>query len=106
MKGLEKTASLAEVFSFIETNSVATVLFVDQTKLCSTYCNFSWVAEQAAVVEVDQEIVDTLQIGKVPQFRFFLNGNEVGAVIGTVEFTDFAEERDRVFGNLKSLKRS
>jgi thiol-disulfide isomerase/thioredoxin len=100
---LSRSASLAEVFNYLEEKPVAVVLFIDQTKFNQDYANFPWVKNEAAVVEIDQEILDSLQIGKVPQFRFYIRGNEVLSLIGTVPFEEFSEAKQKVFGNVKAL---
>jgi hypothetical protein len=100
---LDRDASITEVFSHIETNPLAVILFVDQTKFNQDYSNFQWVRSEAQTVEVDQEILESLQIGKVPQFRFYLEGNEVANLIGTVSFEEFSEIKNQVFGNVKSI---
>jgi len=80
------------------------VLFVDQTKQCGQYADFPWVRDEAQVVEVDQEILDSFQVGKVPQFRFFLRGNEVASLIGTASYDEYSALRLKVFGNTQNFR--
>jgi hypothetical protein len=105
MAKLPRSASLEDVFAHIETEPVTVVLFVDQTKLCSQYADFPWVRNEAQVVEVDQEILDSFQIGKVPQYRFFLRGNEVASLVGTADFEQYSSLKRKVFGNAQNFPR-
>ena len=96
--GLSRSASLEEVLSYLETSPKAVVLFIDQTKGCTDYAGFPWVQTESQVVGVDQEILEHFQIGKVPQFRFYIRGNEVAHLIGTAPSEEFVALRERVFG--------
>ncbi len=100
---LPRSASVTEVFAYVEQNAIAVVLFVDQTKFNQDYANFPWVGSEAEIVDVDQEILESFQIGKVPQFRFYVRGNEVASLIGTASFEDFQEIKSKTIGNVKSL---
>jgi hypothetical protein len=100
---LPRNASITEVFAYLENQPVVILLFVDQTKFNQDYSNFPWVRSEAKVIDIDQEILDSLQIGKVPQFRFYLRGNEVLTLIGTVSHEEFQEAKQKVIGNVKAL---
>lgn len=98
---LPRNATATEVLSYIESKPVSILLFVDQTKFNIDYANFPWVRSEAAIVDVDSEILDTLQVGKVPQFRFFVNGTEVASLVGTISFEEFSDVKTKVLGKLK-----
>lgn len=100
--GLTRSASLEEVLAYLEKSQKAVVLFIDQTKGCTDYAKFPWVPIESEIVEVDQEILDHFQIGKVPQFRFYIRGNEVAHLVGTATNTEFTALRDKMFGTLRS----
>jgi thiol-disulfide isomerase/thioredoxin len=100
--GLSRNATAAEVLKYIETKPVAILLFVDQTKFNVDYSNFPWVKSEAVIVDIDSEILDTLQIGKVPQFRFFVRGNEVASLVGTVSYEEYSELKTKVLGKTRS----
>jgi hypothetical protein len=106
---LTRESGLDEVFAHVEHVPVTVVLYIDQSKICETFTKSAWVLNEhkvpIQVVEVDQEIVQTMQIGKVPQFRFYRDGNEVGSLVGTVEYGDYSELRERVFGNAVSIQK-
>lgn len=101
---LPRDATVTEVMTYIESKPFTVLLFVDQTKFNSDYASFQWVRNEAAIVDVDQEILDTLQIGKVPQFRFFVEGAEVASLIGTVSYDEFAEVKNQVVGNVSPIR--
>lgn len=90
---LRRESNILEVFQYIENveeNPTSVILFVDQSALCESYTKQAWLQqENVQVVEVDQEIIDTLQIGKVPQFRFYVAGTEVHDLIGTASYETF-----------------
>ena len=96
--------SIEGVFEAINDNGVCTILFIDQTKLCQQYVSSSWILEEAEIVTVDQEILDIFQIGKVPQYRFFLQGSEVANLIGTVPRDQLLEMKQKIFGNIRSIR--
>ena len=102
---LPRDATVTEVLAYIESKPIAVLLFVDQTKFNVDYASFPWVRTEAAIVDVDQEILDTLQIGKVPQFRFFVEGTEITSLIGTVSFEEFSEVKTKVLGNVRPIRR-
>lgn len=101
---LSRDADLDEVLAFLDSRQIAVVLFVDGQKYCQQYADYPWVGEDAEVVDVDQEIVDHFQIGKVPQWRFYVKGSEVHHLIGTASREEFIENKNKVFGNLRSFK--
>ena len=84
----------------LEAKQLLTILFVDQTDFCTLYHRQPWVEEEAVVIEVDQEILDHFQIGKVPQFRFYVRGSEVSHLVGTVPREDIVKLKKQVFGDL------
>jgi hypothetical protein len=96
--GLKRSASLEEVLAHLEKTPKEVVLFIDQTKGCKDYAAFPWVQAASEVVEVDQEILDHFQIGKVPQFRFYIRGNEVAHLIGTASNSEFMTLRNKMLG--------
>jgi hypothetical protein len=100
---LSRDADLEEVLAFLDTNPFATLLFIDGQKFCTQYAEYPWVVEEAEVIEVDQEIVEHFQIGKVPQWRFYVKGSEVHHLIGSAPREEFLENKNRVFGNLRSI---
>lgn len=101
---LSRDSDLEEVLAFLDARPMATILFVDGQKYCQQYADYPWVAEEAEVVDVDQEIVDHFQIGKVPQWRFYMKGTEVHHLIGSASRDEFIENKQKVFGNLRSFK--
>lgn len=103
MKTLARDAHIEEIFEFIESNPVSTILFVDQMKFCNEFSNFPWVKAESAVVEIDQEILDYFQIGKVPQFRFYVQGSEVTSIVGTCSYEEFQDVKRKVMGNVATL---
>lgn len=104
MAKLSRTAHLDEVLAFLDASPYSVVLFIDQQKYCQQYAEYPWVAEEAEVIEVDTEIVDHFQIGKVPQWRFYVRGSEVHHLIGTAPREEFVDNKTKVFGNLRSFK--
>lgn len=103
---LDRECSVEEVFARIQLEPQLTILFIDQTQFCRDYAGLPWIRRnQIDVVEIDPEILDAFQIGKVPQFRFFLNGNETGCLVGTADFEAFERSRTDSFGNIKSIKK-
>lgn len=80
------------------------VLFVDQSDLCRQYVSMPWVQANSNVVEIDQDILDTFQIGKVPQYRFYMKAQEVANIIGTASQEEFQEIRNKVFGNVEPIR--
>jgi len=104
MKTLARDAPIEEVFDYIQSNPVAIILFVDQTKFCNEFSNYPWVRSESAVVEIDQEILDSLQIGVVPQFRFYVHGNEVASIRGTCPYEEFQGTKSKVFANVEYLE--
>lgn len=97
---LSRDSSLDDIFMHLETRQVTTLLFVDQTDYCSAYSQQPWIELEAEVIEVDQEIVDHFQIGKVPQFRFYVRGSEVADLSGTVARDEIIDIKKRMFGDL------
>lgn len=97
---LSKDSSLDDIFLHLETRKVTTLLFVDQTDYCVAYSQQPWLDGEAEVIEVDQEIVDHFQIGKVPQFRFYVNGSEVADLTGTVSRDEIMGIKKKMFGDL------
>lgn len=95
--------NLNDVSNFLELNEIAVLLFIDQQKFCKQYAEYPWVKEEGQVVEIDQEIVDHFQIGKVPQWRFYIKGSEVYHLVGTADREEFMEHRQKVFGNLRTF---
>lgn len=105
MNRLSRDADLEDVLAYLEAKTFATILFIDGQKYAQQYAAYPWVStEEAQVVEVDQEIVDHFQIGKVPQWRFYVKGSEVHHLIGTCTREEFLDNKNKVFGNLRSLK--
>jgi hypothetical protein len=102
---LLRESGLDDIFGFLDSTPIVTILFIDQTDFCRHYAQSSWVQDEANVVEVDQEIVEHFQIGKVPQFRFYLNGSEVASLVGTVPREDIVKMKREVFGELPARKR-
>jgi sulfur carrier protein ThiS len=102
--GLEKTATVEEVFAHLEKTPRTVVLFVDQSPLCRQYTATSWVKDSVEIVEIDQEILDTFQIGKVPQFRFYLQGTEIETLVGTASREEFLETHGKAFQNVKTIQ--
>lgn len=94
---LMRNSDLDDLFARIETKLDLVVLYVDQTPFCLQYASQGWVAEEASVVEIDQEIMDGMQIGKVPQFRFYRNGTETKQIIGTVGREEFLQIKRETF---------
>lgn len=103
MARLSRDADLEEVLALLEAQQFTIVLFIDGQKFCTQYAEYPWVAEEAEVIEVDQEIVEHFQIGKVPQWRFYVKGSEVHHLIGSAPREEFLENKDKVFGNLRSI---
>lgn len=97
---LNRDSSLDDIFMALEQKQIMTVLFVDQTDFCKLYSDQMWVRDEANVVEVDQEILDHFQIGKVPQFRFYVRGSEVSCLVGTVAREEILKTKKQVFGDL------
>lgn len=104
LKQLKLDATLEEVFAHVETVPQSCILFVDQSVLCSQYSQTPWVGDHTQVVQVDEEIVDNFQIGKVPQFRFYVQGSEVASLVGTASYEEFIEIKERIFGNSIGIK--
>jgi hypothetical protein len=101
---LSRDADLDDIISFLEAKPFAILLFIDGQKYAQQYADYPWVIEEAQVIEVDQEIVDHFQIGKVPQWRFYVKGSEVHHLIGTCPREEYLDNKNKVFGNLRSLK--
>lgn len=97
---LNRGSSLDDIFICLEAKQIMTLLFVDQTDFCRLYSEQAWVQDEANVVEVDQEILDHFQIGKVPQYRFYVRGSEVQHLVGTVAREDILKIKKQVFGDL------
>ena len=97
---LNRDSSLDDIFMSLESKQMMTVLFVDQTDFCNSYSQQQWVKDEAEIVEVDQEILDYFQIGKVPQFRFYVRGSEASNLIGTVSREEILKVKKQVFGDL------
>jgi len=93
------------LLALLETQTLAVVLFIDQDKFCRQYADHEWVKAEAQVIEVDQEIIDHFQIGKVPQWRFFVKGSECfdACLVGTAAREEFQEHKNKIFGNLRSI---
>jgi len=102
---LNKEASMEEVFAHIERNALTTILFVDQSLFCNQYTALNWVPEEADIVEVDQEILESFQIGKVPQFRFYFQGSEVGHQIGTLTREQVQDFKKEIFKDVRSINK-
>lgn len=106
---LHRESSLEDIFLYLtkveEPTSI--ILYVDKSPLCNQYTlnNSKWMEnEEVRIVEVSQDIVETLQIGKVPQFRFYINGTEVHELIGTVSQADFLERKNNLFSSVLKIK--
>jgi hypothetical protein len=104
LEKLERSASTVEIFAFLEANPLVTLLFVDQSGLSKQYISMPWVQAATNIVEIDQDILDTFQIGKVPQYRFYMKGQEVANLIGTASLDEFKEIRNKVFGNVEPIR--
>jgi hypothetical protein len=98
-------ASVLDVFGLLETRPVLTILFVDDSDLCKNYLSLPWVKEEAEILMVDEGIVDTFQVGKVPQYRFFLAGNEIANLVGTCHREMVLDMKQKVFSNVRPLKK-
>lgn len=104
MNRLPRKAILEEVLSFLADRKdfITTLLFVDQTKVCEQYTSQAWVPTETHIVEVDSEIIDHFQIGKIPQFRFYKGGSELPfPLVGTISREAFVEQKNMILGNLK-----
>ena len=101
---LLENASAGDLFSLMETRPLLTVLFVDDSDLCKKYLSMPWVAEEAEVLMVDEGIADIFQVGKVPQYRFFLEGSEISNLVGTCNRETILEFKQKIFGNVRTLK--
>lgn len=104
MARLTRDADLDEILCHLDANPFATLLFIDGQKFCQQYAEYPWVVEEAEVIEVDAEIVEHFQIGKVPQWRFYVKGSEVHHLIGSAIREEFLENKSKVFGNIRSIK--
>ncbi len=96
---IRRDADLEELFGLLETRKMVTFLFVDQTDFCQKYAAQAWVADEANIIDIDTEILEHFQIGKVPQYRFFQNGSEVAALVGTVPREDVFKIKKEHFGD-------
>ena len=99
---MELGTSLDDILSFLESKPYAALLFVDQQKFCKQYCEYPWVTEEGRVIEITPEIIDHFQIGKVPQWRFYLNGSEAHFQVGSISRDEFMESKSKLFGNRPS----
>ncbi len=81
---LPETASLTEVFWYLEEIPLAVLLFADEGSLCASYLAQPWVRAVAQTVLVDQETLDAFQVTLVPQFRIFRKGTEIQRLVGTL----------------------
>lgn len=97
---LNRESNLDDVFMHLEERQTTTILFVDQTDFCMAYAEQSWVGIEAQVVEVDQDILEHFQIGKVPQFRLYVRGSEVENLVGTIPREELIAAKKRNFGDL------
>lgn len=104
MTGLSRDSHLDDILAYLDAKPYAVVLFVDQQKFSQQYADYPWIEQEAVVVEVDTEIVDHFQIGKVPQWRFYVKGSEVHHLVGTASREEYLENKNKVFGNLRSIK--
>jgi hypothetical protein len=89
----------------LDSTDVCALLFIDQQPFCKQYAEHWWVKEAGHVIEVDTEIVEHFQLGKVPQWRFYLKANEVHHAVGTLTREEFMEQRNKIFGNLISFNK-
>lgn len=102
-----ETLSVERLFNLIETSPFHIILFVDDQDFCQKYAEFPWIQkEDVTVAPVTDDILGTFQIGKVPQFRFYLEGVEVTTLDGTHSYETFIERKHEVFGNVTRLQRS
>ena len=101
--GVMVEPSIEGVFSSIN-KGMCVLLFVDESKFCQQYCQFPWVSEEAEIVAVDQEILEVFQIGKVPQWRFFLEGNEIANLVGTVSREQLMEMKQKLYENVRPIR--
>ena len=97
-------ASTGDVFELMETRPLLTVLFVDESELCNKYISLPWVAEEAEVFTLDESMAEIFQVGKVPQYRFYLEGSEISNIVGTCNRETILEYKQKVFGNVRTLK--
>jgi hypothetical protein len=104
LEKLERSASTVEVFAYLESHPLVVVLFIDQSNLSKQYVSMPWVQAASNIVEVDQDILDTFQIGKVPQYRFYMKGQEVASIIGTASQEEFQEIHNKVFSNVEPIR--
>jgi hypothetical protein len=88
---LSRDSDLEEILACLDIKPLSVILFVDGQKFCQQYSEFPWIAGEAEVIEVDQEIVDHFQIDKVPQWRFYVKGSEVHHLIGSADEQEFRE---------------
>ena len=99
---LQRESNLMEVFEYIEKVPTCVILFVDQSALCTQFTTQGWIQQEGIeVVDVDAEMVDVLQIGKVPQFRFYVEGTEVHDLIGTSTHEHFKTRKSQLFAPTK-----
>lgn len=96
---LDQDASLIEIFAHVETNLMATILFVDDSEFCREYVEASpWLKDaEVAVVSIDQDIQGYFELNLVPRFDFFINGTPLGIIIGTASQTEFLEIQSHFF---------
>ena len=85
---LSESASLAEVFWYLEETPLAVLLFVDDGSFCASYLAQPWVRVVAQPVLIDGEILDSFQINHVPQFRIYRRGAEIQRLVGTLPEPD------------------
>jgi hypothetical protein len=105
MPMLENISAVDLLDSMMENTTQRTILFVDESELCTKYLSMSWVLEEAEVVVCDEAIANIFQVGKVPQYRFYLEGSEISNIIGGCNKETLLEHKKNVFGNLLMFKR-
>ena len=103
---LDTSASVEEVFAYLDKKPVVVLCFVDQSTFITRYLSsMQWLTTEVDLVEVDQEMLELFQIGKVPQFRFYLQGNEIASLIGTATREEFLEVKNKVLGNIEGIRK-
>ena len=89
-KTLSREASFIEVFAYIESVPRGVLVFIDRTECSKNYLeNQPWIAGRAQIVEVDQEMVEIFEVEKIPQFIFYLRGDELGRITGAIDIFSF-----------------
>jgi hypothetical protein len=96
-------ASICDVYSLAETNPILTILFVDDSDLCRNFISQPWVLQEAEVLFIDEAIVDVCDVKTVPQFRFFLEGDEVSKLTGTCSYETLMAQKKSLFGKIRVL---